>query len=56
MLERFYFFLVTTRRNMGGRRPKHPSNLSPEEEAKRKVRRERNKLAAGKNFFLIRKF
>lgn len=35
---------------MGGRRPKHPSNLSPEEEAKRKVRRERNKLAAGKNF------
>lgn len=41
---------------MGGRRPKHPSNLSPEEEAKRKVRRERNKLAAGKNFFLIRKF
>lgn len=36
---------------MGGRRPKHPSNLSPEEEAKRKVRRERNKLAAGKNFF-----
>lgn len=37
-----------TRRNMGGRRPKHPSNLTPEEEAKRKVRRERNKLAAAR--------
>lgn len=38
---------------MGGRRPKHPSNLTPEEEAKRKVRRERNKLAAGKIFSLL---
>lgn len=33
---------------MGGRRPKHSSNLTPEEEAKRKVRRERNKLAAAR--------
>ncbi|KAJ6638231.1 Transcription factor kayak [Pseudolycoriella hygida] len=39
---------ATARRNMGGRRPKHPSNLTPEEEAKRKVRRERNKLAAAR--------
>lgn len=39
---------ASTRRNMGGRRPKHPSNLTPEEEAKRKVRRERNKLAAAR--------
>lgn len=46
-----FIISVVTRRNMGGRRPKHPSNLSPEEEAKRKVRRERNKLAAGKNNF-----
>lgn len=38
---------------MGGRRPKHPSNLTPEEEAKRKVRRERNKLAAGKIFYAL---
>lgn len=33
---------------MGGRRPKNASNLSPEEEEKRKVRRERNKLAAAR--------
>lgn len=33
---------------MGGRRPNHSHNLSPEEEAKRKVRRERNKLAAAR--------
>lgn len=33
---------------MGGRRPKNSSNLTPEEEAKRKVRRERNKLAAAR--------
>ena len=39
---------TTSRRNMGGRRPKNQSNLSPEEEAKRKVRRERNKLAAAR--------
>lgn len=46
-------FIATTRRNMGGRRPKHPSNLTPEEEAKRKVRRERNKLAAGEFFYFL---
>lgn len=33
---------------MGGRRPTSSSNLSPEEEEKRKVRRERNKLAAAR--------
>lgn len=33
---------------MGGRRPKNSSNLSPEEEEKRRVRRERNKLAAAR--------
>lgn len=33
---------------MGGRRPKTSSNLSPEEEEKRRVRRERNKLAAAR--------
>lgn len=33
---------------MGGRRPKNASNLSPEEEEKRKIRRERNKLAAAR--------
>lgn len=33
---------------MGGRRPKNAANLSPEEEEKRKVRRERNKLAAAR--------
>lgn len=33
---------------MGGRRPKNSANLSPEEEEKRKVRRERNKLAAAR--------
>ncbi|GAB0088189.1 hypothetical protein DMENIID0001_025760 [Sergentomyia squamirostris] len=36
------------RRNMGGRRPAKACNLSPEEEEKRKVRRERNKLAAAR--------
>lgn len=36
------------RRNMGGRRPNKHSNLSPEEEEKRQVRRERNKLAAAR--------
>lgn len=36
------------RRNMGGRRPQKPTNLSPEEEEKRKIRRERNKLAAAR--------
>lgn len=33
---------------MGGRRPKHSSGMSPAEEEKRKVRRERNKLAAAR--------
>lgn len=33
---------------MGGRRPKTTSHLTPEEEEKRKVRRERNKLAAAR--------
>lgn len=36
------------RRNAGGRKPSHQSNLTPEEEAKRRVRRERNKLAAAR--------
>lgn len=36
------------RRNVGGRKPNKPSNLSPEEEAKRSVRRERNKQAAAR--------
>lgn len=38
----------TSKRNMGGRRPKNAANLSPEEEEKRRVRRERNKLAAAR--------
>lgn len=33
---------------MGGRRPKNSANLSPEEEEKRKLRRERNKMAAAR--------
>ncbi|XP_055324341.1 transcription factor kayak isoform X2 [Sitodiplosis mosellana] len=37
-----------SKRNMGGRRPKNSANLSPEEEEKRRVRRERNKLAAAR--------
>lgn len=37
------------RRNMGGRRPtKMPQDISPEEEERRKVRRERNKMAAAR--------
>lgn len=36
------------RRNVGGRKPNKPSNLSPEEEEKRRVRRERNKQAAAR--------
>jgi fos-like antigen, invertebrate len=36
------------RRNAGGRKPSKQSNLSPEEEMKRKVRRERNKQAAAR--------
>lgn len=35
-------------RKMGGRRPTSSANLTPEEDAKRKVRRERNKLAAAR--------
>jgi len=38
----------TSKRNMGGRRPKNSANLSPEEEEKRRIRRERNKLAAAR--------
>nr|XP_014088181.1 transcription factor kayak isoform X1 [Bactrocera oleae] len=37
-----------TRRNQGGRRPAKPTNMSPEEEEKRRIRRERNKLAAAR--------
>ncbi|XP_041969953.1 transcription factor kayak isoform X2 [Aricia agestis] len=37
------------RRNMGGRRPtKAPLDISPEEEERRKIRRERNKMAAAR--------
>ncbi|XP_068619060.1 transcription factor kayak isoform X2 [Battus philenor] len=37
------------RRNMGGRRPtKTPQDLTPEEEERRKIRRERNKMAAAR--------
>lgn len=37
------------RRNMGGRRPnKAPQELTPEEEERRKIRRERNKMAAAR--------
>lgn len=37
------------RRNMGGRRPtKAPQDISPEEEERRQVRRERNKMAAAR--------
>lgn len=37
------------RRNMGGRRPaKAPQDISPEEEERRSVRRERNKMAAAR--------
>ncbi|XP_046658996.1 transcription factor kayak isoform X2 [Homalodisca vitripennis] len=40
---------TTTRRNMGGRRPTiKDKNISPEEEERRQVRRERNKLAAAR--------
>lgn len=37
-----------TRRNMGGRKPTKDLNISPEEEERRRVRRERNKLAAAR--------
>lgn len=39
---------ATTRRNMGGRRPNKDKNISPEEEERRQMRRERNKLAAAR--------
>lgn len=38
----------TTRRNMGGRKPVKDLNLTPEEEERRRVRRERNKMAAAR--------
>ncbi|KAF5275172.1 hypothetical protein FQR65_LT04204 [Abscondita terminalis] len=37
-----------TRRNMGGRKPVKDLNLTPEEEERRRVRRERNKMAAAR--------
>lgn len=37
-----------TRRNMGGRRPIKDDKISPEEQERRQVRRERNKLAAAR--------
>ncbi|XP_075223039.1 transcription factor kayak isoform X2 [Lycorma delicatula] len=37
-----------TRRNMGGRRPNRDKSISPEEEERRQIRRERNKLAAAR--------
>lgn len=37
-----------TRRNVGGRRPVKDERLSPEEEERRRVRRERNKMAAAR--------
>lgn len=37
-----------TRRNMGGRRPTRTIGMSPEEEERRQVRRERNKMAAAR--------
>lgn len=43
-----YYLYTASKRNMGGRRPKNSANLSPEEEEKRRVRRERNKLAAAR--------
>lgn len=36
------------RKNMGGRRPARTVGMSPEEEERRKVRRERNKMAAAR--------
>ncbi|KAG8222009.1 hypothetical protein J437_LFUL002770 [Ladona fulva] len=38
----------TGRRNVGGRRPLKDERLSPEEEERRRVRRERNKMAAAR--------
>lgn len=36
------------RRNMGGRRPTRTIGMSPEEEERRQIRRERNKMAAAR--------
>ncbi|OAD60358.1 Transcription factor kayak [Eufriesea mexicana] len=36
------------RRNMGGRRPTRPIGMTPEEEERRQIRRERNKMAAAR--------
>ncbi|XP_017891369.1 transcription factor kayak isoform X2 [Ceratina calcarata] len=38
----------TTRRNMGGRRPTRTIGMTPEEEERRQIRRERNKMAAAR--------
>lgn len=37
-----------TRRNVGGRRPNKNTGITPEEEERRRVRRERNKMAAAR--------
>ncbi|XP_019872443.1 transcription factor kayak isoform X2 [Aethina tumida] len=37
-----------TRRNMGGRKPTKDINMSPEDEERRRIRRERNKAAAAR--------
>ncbi|XP_015585528.1 transcription factor kayak isoform X2 [Cephus cinctus] len=37
-----------TRRNMGGRRPTRTIGMTPEEEERRQIRRERNKMAAAR--------
>ncbi|ALC48048.1 kay [Drosophila busckii] len=39
---------ATPARRCGGRRPNKAANMSPEEEEKRRIRRERNKLAAAR--------
>ncbi|XP_032676417.1 transcription factor kayak isoform X3 [Odontomachus brunneus] len=38
----------SVRRNMGGRRPNRTIGMTPEEEARRQIRRERNKMAAAR--------
>ncbi|XP_063235583.1 transcription factor kayak isoform X2 [Bacillus rossius redtenbacheri] len=38
----------TARRNVGGRRPAKNTGISPEEEERRRIRRERNKMAAAR--------
>uniref|UniRef100_A0A8D8VQI4 Transcription factor kayak n=1 Tax=Cacopsylla melanoneura TaxID=428564 RepID=A0A8D8VQI4_9HEMI len=39
---------IAPKRNVGGRRPNREKGISPEEEERRQVRRERNKLAAAR--------